>query len=76
MDDWIRFITTFGLSAEFISKTSGLEIPGNLWYNIAERAEIATSITPIQLYSTAHLHPTVSLYFDHQKEYDFEAKVV
>jgi hypothetical protein len=76
MDDWIRCITTFGLPAEFISKTSGLEIPGNLWYAIAEGQETTVKVAPTQLYSTAHLAPTNSLYFVNHKKYDFDAKVV
>src|SRR5256885_1621384 len=53
-----------------------MEIPGNLWYEIADRQERQIKALPTVLYSTNNMPPTDSLYFAHHREYTFEGKIV
>jgi hypothetical protein len=69
-------ITSWGLPADTISKVLNVDIPGNLWYEIAERQERSVKVQPAVLYSTQHLKATVSTYYADHLAYGFDAKVV
>jgi hypothetical protein len=53
-----------------------VDIPGTLWYEIAERQERSVKVQPAVLYSTQHLTPTLSTYYEDHLAYKFDAKVV
>ncbi len=79
LDDWILCVTTFGIPDDYIQQVTGQTVPQNLWYEIDYRQQQTMKAAAPQLYSTAALQPTISLYdddHDHTKM-DFDgAKVV
>jgi alanyl-tRNA synthetase len=76
LDDWIVCITSWGLPADIIAHVTKTEVPGTLWYEIAERQERSVKAEPQVLYSTAHLPETNSLYYADHTEYNFSAKIL
>lgn len=76
VDDWIVCITSWGLPADTIARLTGTEIPGNLWYQIAENAERCVKAAPTVLYSTAHLKPTLSTYYANHLQYEFSGEIL
>jgi alanyl-tRNA synthetase len=75
MDDWITCVTSWGISADTVAKLTGLEVPGTLYAEIAERQERMVKALPAVLYSTANMPPTNSLYYGDHHMYDFKAKI-
>jgi alanyl-tRNA synthetase len=73
--DWMNAVESWGVPVDVITKMTGFEPPGNLWYAIAENQEKTQKKQPPVLYATATVKPTVSLYYDAHLEYDFEAKI-
>jgi len=76
LNDWMVAVQSYGMPAETISALSGLPIPGNLHYAIAEQQERSVRAIPTVLYSTAHLPPTNSLYYADHHKYAFKAKIL
>jgi len=76
LDDWIVCITSWGIPADSVTAVVGEEVPGNLWYTIAERQEKMVKAEAAILYSTAHLKGTESLYFKDHHQYQFEATIL
>ena len=76
LDDWILAVQSYGMPAETVANITGLPIPGNLHYTIAERQERSVRAVPQVLYATAHLPPTRSLYYYHHRDYAFNGKVL
>jgi len=76
LNDWITAVTSYGLPADTIAAATGEEIPGNLWYAIAELQERTVKAAPTVLYSTAHLPETKSLFYIKGQEYNFNAKIL
>lgn len=76
IDQWIVAMTSWGIPPEEISKISNLEIPGNLYYEIATREERVVKVAEQILYNTSHLAETENLYYKNHKEYNFTAKVI
>ena len=75
LDDWILAVQSYGMPAETVAHITGLTIPGNLHYSIAERQERSVRAVPQVLYATAHLPPTRSLYYYHHRDYAFSAAI-
>ena len=76
LDDWILCVTSWGLPADTVAKELGCEVPGNLWYEIAERQERTVKALPTVLYSTTSMPATDSMYFKDHHCYEFKARVV
>ena len=76
IDDWILAMTTWGIPADAIAATVGTEIPGNLYYEIAEREETNVRAPETVLYNTASLPETKNLYYENHKRMEFDAKIV
>jgi alanyl-tRNA synthetase len=51
-------------------------VPGNLYYEIAQRQERIAKAPETILYSTVHLPETRNLYYDDHNLYEFDANVV
>lgn len=68
--------TSWGIAADKISEISGLPIPGNLYYAIADKQDRTAKAAEKILYNTIHLPETVNLYYDDSRRTDFDAKVV
>lgn len=69
-------ITSWGISADKIAEISKLPIPGNLYYEIAMKAERTAKATEKILYNTLHLPETGNLYYADSRRMDFDAKVI
>lgn len=76
LKDWIDCVTSYGIPADTVAAKAEQEVPGNLWYAIAELQERQVKSQPAQLYNMAHLKPTHSLYFASHEMYEFDAKIV
>ena len=76
IDDWIVAMQSWGIPADRISQISGVAVPGNLYYEIAQRQERIAKAPESILYSTVHLPETDNLYYKDQSLFDFDAKVV
>ncbi|CAI2379686.1 unnamed protein product [Moneuplotes crassus] len=75
LDDWDLCMSSYGIPADTISKISGLEIPTNLYYFIADKKERLTKAAPVILYDTSHLEETKNLYYQNHHLYEFEANI-
>ena len=67
---------SWGIPADRISVISGLPIPGNLYYEIAQRQERVAVASETILYSTAHLPETDNLDYQDHNLFNFDATVV
>lgn len=76
LEDWIVAVTSWGISADAIQTITKQEIPLNLYYEIAMKQEKMVRQAPAQLYNTAHLPETLSLYYHNHKQYQFEGKIL
>jgi len=76
IDDWITCVSAWGIPADQVAKISGQPVPLNLYYTIASLQEKMVRATPAQLYATAHLPETNSLYYANHKQYEFEGKIL
>ena len=76
IDDWIVAMQSWGIPADRISELSKEPVPGNLYYEIAQRQERVAKAPETILYSTVHLPETENLYYQNHNLMDFEAKVV
>eukprot|EP00742_Colponemidia_sp_Colp-10_P001200 GILJ01001293.1.p1 GENE.GILJ01001293.1~~GILJ01001293.1.p1 ORF type:complete len:960 (-),score=188.73 GILJ01001293.1:174-3053(-) len=76
MDDWIIAMTSWGIPADKIAEVSGQPVPGNLYYEISQRAERTAKAAETILYSTTHLPPTTNMYYVDHHCYQFDAKIV
>ena len=75
MDDWDLCMSSYGISADTIAEISGLEIPANLYYFIADKKDRITKAAPVILYDTSHLQETENLYYKDHHMYEFDAKI-
>jgi alanyl-tRNA synthetase len=76
LDDWIICVTSWGVPADQVAKICQQPVPLNLYYEIANRQEKMVRATAAQLYATAHLPETNSLYYSNHKQYEFEGKIL
>lgn len=76
MDDWIVAMQSWGIPADSIAQISGLPVPLDLYYEIAQRQERIAKAPELILYSTAHLPETDNLYYKDHNLYHFDAQVV
>jgi len=76
IDDWILAMTTWGIPADVIASITGLEVPGNLYYEISQREEQVVRAAETVLYDTTSLPETVNLYYANHKKMIFDATVV
>lgn len=78
IDDWITAMSTWGIPADVIAQISKQPVPGNLYYEISQRAERTAKATEVILYNTTHLQETDSIFYTnkHQNDFSFDAKIV
>ena len=76
IDDWIVAMTSWGIPADTIAQISKQEMPGNIYYEIAERQEKLAKAPEVILYNTAHLPETQNLYYLDHKQTEFTASIV
>ena len=67
---------SWGIPADAISEITKIPIPGNLYYEIATRAEKIHKAEEVILYDTSALPETQNLYYNDSKLFHFEGKVV
>jgi alanyl-tRNA synthetase len=75
IDDWIIAVTSWGISPDIVQQFTNQQVPGNLYYEIANRQEQIAKATEVQLYDTTHLQETESTYYN-SHELGFESKVL
>jgi alanyl-tRNA synthetase len=76
IDEWIIAMQSWGIPADRISELTGIQIPGNLYYEISQRLErVVQAVEPI-LYDTNHLNETDSIYFKDPHADEFTGKVI
>lgn len=76
IDDWIVCMQSWGIPADRVSQISGIPVPGNLYYEIANRQERIAKAPELILYNTYHLPETLNLYYQNHHLYEFDAKVI
>jgi len=76
LDEWIVCVSSWGVAADQVAKITGQPIPLNLYYEIASRQEKMVRATAAQLYATAHLPETNSLYYGNHLQYEFTGKIL
>jgi alanyl-tRNA synthetase len=76
IDDWIIAMTSWGIPADAIAQISGQPVPGNLYYEIAQRQERITKANEVILYNTTHLPETENLSYDLCHLNGFGGKIV
>ena len=75
LQDWELCMSSYGLPADTIAEISGLEIPTNLYYYIADKKDRITKAAPVILYDTSHLEETENLYYQNHHLYEFKANI-
>lgn len=76
LNDWIVAIESWGMSPDSIAEATGLLQPDNL-YNEMELRKMKFTKPPEQiLYQTANIQETTNLFYEQQKKFDFNAKIV
>ena len=73
IDDWVVAMQSWGIPADRISEISKDPVPGNLYYEIAQRQERVAKATEAILYSTVHLPETDNLYYKDHNMMHFDA---
>lgn len=76
IDDWIVAMQSWGIPADSIAEISKQAIPGNLYYEIAQRQERIAKAPETILYSTVHLPETDNLYYKDHNLMNFDGKIV
>lgn len=76
IDDWIVAMQSWGIPADKIAEVSKQPVPGNLYYEIAQRQERVAKAPETILYSTVHLPETENLYYQDHNLLNFTSKVV
>lgn len=76
IDDWIIGMQSWGIPADRICELTGIQIPGNLYYEISQRAERTVMATVPILYDTNHLKETDSIYFADPHQEEFSGQIV
>ena len=66
---------SWGIPADKVSELSKLQIPGNLYYEIAIRQERIAKAPEVILYDTTLLKETENLYYQDHNLYNFKSKV-
>jgi alanyl-tRNA synthetase len=69
-------ITTHGIPADAVALLTGQQVPGNLYYELSQRAERITKAAEVILYSTVHLQETRSLFYLDNSTSAFAATIV
>lgn len=67
---------TWGIPADVIAQVSKAEVPGNLYNEIANRAEKVAKAQEQVLYDTVKYPETQNLYYENHRLYIFDAKIV
>ena len=72
IDDWIVAIQSYGIPADRISEVAKIPIPGNLYYEIAQREERIVKAAEQILYDTSIYPETDAIFYQdhHMKEFD------
>lgn len=58
IDDWILVMQSWGIPADAISEITKIPIPGNLYYEISNRAEKVHKTEEVILYDTSKFPET------------------
>lgn len=67
---------SWGIPADKIAEISKMPIPGNLYYEIATRAERTAKAPEVILYNTVHIPETKMMFYDDGKLEIFDATVL
>lgn len=76
IDDWILAMQSWGIPADAISQITKLEIPGNLYSQIAARQQRICKAEEVILYDTHSFTPTQNLYYTNHRKLDFQGKII
>ncbi|KAL0245356.1 hypothetical protein GEMRC1_009435 [Eukaryota sp. GEM-RC1] len=76
LNDWIKLVTSFGLSPDKIAEISGQTVPSNLYYEIAERQEKVARKEMLQLYEVGRFNATGELFYDVESQNEWSATVL
>ena len=74
MNKWILCMKTYGIPADNISDISGLDIPNNLYCEIALQEEYVTKTAETQSYNTSEIASTEMLYLTRPDETSLKPK--
>lgn len=67
---------SWGIPADAISEITKIPIPGNLYYEISNRAEKVHKTEEVILYDTSKFPETQNMYYKDSKFINFEAKII
>lgn len=67
---------TWGIPADVIAQVAQAQVPGNLYNEIANRAEKVAKAQQVVLYDTINYPETYNLYYENHRLYEFEGKIV
>ena len=76
IDDWIVAMQSWGLPADTIAEISKKPIPGNLYYEIAQRQERIVKAQEQIHYDTNHLKETENIFYADHHQTDFDATII
>ena len=76
LDDWIMAMQAWGIPADVIAQVCQTEVPGNLYNEISNRAEVIAKAQEAILYDTITYPETHNLYYENHRLYEFDAKIV
>jgi len=76
LDDWIMAMQAWGIPADVIAQVCQTEVPGNLYNEISNRAEVIAKAQEAILYDTIKYPETHNLYYENHRLYEFDAKIV
>jgi alanyl-tRNA synthetase len=76
IDDWVHAVTTIGVNPDAVAKAGKIDIPSNLYSEIAKGQEKTVKLPDPILYDTTNLAPTLNLYETDHKLYKFDACIL
>ncbi len=76
IDDWIIAMQSWGIPADTVAEISKKPIPGNLYYEIAQRLERIVKAQEQILYDTNHLKETENIFYSDHQQTDFDATIL
>ena len=76
LDDWIVAIQSYGIPADRISEFTGKPVPGNLYYEIAQREERIFKGAEEILYDTTTIPETIAIYDQDNYQETSKGKII
>ena len=76
LDDWIVAIQSYGIPADRISEFTGKPVPGNLYYEIAQREERIFKGAEEILYDTTSIPETVAIFDQDNYQDSSKGKII